>query len=233
MEGGAGASWRQQCVNGVGPNSHGWMEHLNARFLMPPQRPVILDAELCEHARGKPVRVPLAGHGKLNDLFPHKLGHLIVRGHGELERDAHSLKGPVHGLDVLGLESESTGSRPYHYHGAADGLERALSRPFRRLQLAADQSVTGPGRSRGGRGGDKMVDAPAGPGTATIDRESWPRSAVGGGGYIGPGPCSLGEQAQPISICACKDRERPPARGLFLLLGLTPTPPGPKAPRSA
>jgi hypothetical protein len=24
MEGGAGASWRQQCVNGAGPNSHGW-----------------------------------------------------------------------------------------------------------------------------------------------------------------------------------------------------------------
>jgi hypothetical protein len=29
-------------------------------------------------------------------------------------------------------------------------------------------------------------------GTATIDRESRPRSAVGGWGYIGPGPCSLG-----------------------------------------
>jgi hypothetical protein len=53
---------------------------------------------------------------------------------------------------------------------------------------------TNPWLARGGhaagRGGDKMVDAPAGPGTATIDRESWPRSAVGG--YIGPGPCSLG-----------------------------------------
>jgi hypothetical protein len=29
-------------------------------------------------------------------------------------------------------------------------------------------------------------------GTATISRENWPRSAVGGGGYIGSGPCSLG-----------------------------------------
>jgi hypothetical protein len=44
-----------------------------------------------------------------------------------LERDAHSLKGPVHGLNVLGLESESTGSGPYH-HGAADGLELAPPR---------------------------------------------------------------------------------------------------------
>jgi hypothetical protein len=98
----------------------------------------------------------------------------------------------VHGLDVLGLESESTGSRPYHYHGAADGLERDLSRPFRRLQLAADPIRDWPGAVTRRRGGDKMVDAPAGPGTATLDRESWPRSAVGGGGYIGPGPCSLG-----------------------------------------
>ena len=112
----------------LAPTLTGGIEPLNARFLMPPQRPVILDAELCEHARGKPVRVPLAGHGKLNDLLPDQLGHLIVRAHGELERDAHSLEGPVHGLDVLGLESESTGSGPYH-HGAADGLE--LGRPHR------------------------------------------------------------------------------------------------------
>jgi hypothetical protein len=33
---------------------------------------------------------------------------------------------------------------------------------------------------------------------ADIDRKNWPRSAVGGGGYIGSGPCLLGEQAQPM-----------------------------------
>lgn len=215
MEGGAGASWRQQCVNGVGPNSHGWIEPLNARFLMPPQRPVILDAELCEHARGKPVRVPLAGHGKLNDLFPHKLGHLNVRGHGELERDAHSLKGPVHGLDVLGLESESTGSRPYHYHGAADGLERDLSRPFRRLQRAADQSVTGPGRSRGGGAGTRWWTPRRAQEQPQSTVKVGPDPPWGVGGTLDRRRAPWGEQAQPISICACKDRERPPARGLF------------------
>jgi hypothetical protein len=96
--------------------------------LVPPQRSVIRDAEFCEHARGKPVRVSLASPGKLNDLLPDKLGDLIVRRHGELERDAHSLEGSVHGLNVLGLESESTGSWPNH-RGAANGLE--LGRPHR------------------------------------------------------------------------------------------------------
>src|SRR5580704_6629192 len=55
MEDGAGASWRQQCGNMVGP-----------RDLMAPQRSVILDTELREHARGEPVRIPLTGQGKLN-----------------------------------------------------------------------------------------------------------------------------------------------------------------------
>ena len=44
-------------------------------------------------------------------------------------------------------------------------------------------------------------------GTAAIDRESWPRSAVGGGGYIGPGPCSFGEQAQPMIYLRVKIEE--------------------------
>ena len=37
---------------------------------VPPQRSVILDAELCEHADGEPAGVPLASHGKLDDLHP-------------------------------------------------------------------------------------------------------------------------------------------------------------------
>jgi hypothetical protein len=52
-------------------------------------------------------------------------------------------------------------------------------------------------------------------------RESWPRSAVGGGGYVGPGPCSLGEQAQPMVICALKDRRGRQVGGVFPLLGST------------
>jgi hypothetical protein len=35
---------------------------------MPPQRSVVLDAELCEHARAEPIRVMLASPGKLDDL---------------------------------------------------------------------------------------------------------------------------------------------------------------------
>jgi hypothetical protein len=41
--------------------------------LMPPQRSVILDAELCEHTCGEPIRVLLPGIGKLNDLQRDKL----------------------------------------------------------------------------------------------------------------------------------------------------------------
>jgi hypothetical protein len=48
----------------------GGIEPRNARSLMPPQRSVILDAELCEHTRCEPIGVPLAGHGKFNDLLP-------------------------------------------------------------------------------------------------------------------------------------------------------------------
>jgi hypothetical protein len=86
---------------------------------MPPQRSVVLDAERGEHASGEPVGVMLAGHGKLNDLLPDQLGHLVSRGRGELELGAHSLEGPVHGLNVVWLERESTGRGPYH-QGAAD-----------------------------------------------------------------------------------------------------------------
>jgi hypothetical protein len=83
-------------------------------ILMPPQRPVILEAELCEDARGEPVRVMLAGPGKLDDLPCDQLGHAIARADGELKPGAHGSKRPVHGLNVLGLENESTGSGSWH-----------------------------------------------------------------------------------------------------------------------
>jgi hypothetical protein len=121
----------------------------------------------------------------------------------------------VHGLDVLGLESESTGSRPYHYHGAADGLERDLSRPFRRLQLAADPIRDWPGAVTRRRGGDKMVDARRAQEQPQSTVKVGPDPPWGVGGTLDRGRAPWGEQAQPISICACKDRERPPARGLF------------------
>jgi hypothetical protein len=60
------------------------------------------------------------------------------------------------------------------------------------------------------------VKPPAGPGTATIDREGWPRSAVGGGGYIGPGPCSLGGASTAYGLFARLKIEKDRARGLFL-----------------
>jgi hypothetical protein len=86
---------------------------------MSPQRPVILEAELCEHARGEPVRVILAGPGELDDLPCDQLGRAITRADGELEPGAHRFKRPLHGFNVLGLESESTGSGSWHL-GVAD-----------------------------------------------------------------------------------------------------------------
>jgi hypothetical protein len=79
-----------------------------------PQRSVVSYPELGQRARGEPVRVSLAGPGKLNDFLADKLGHLIVRSHGEVERTAHSLKGPVHDLNVLGLESEVVRRGSWH-----------------------------------------------------------------------------------------------------------------------
>jgi hypothetical protein len=81
---------------------------------MPPQRPVILEAELCEYARGEPIRVTLAGPGKLDDLPCDQLGHAIAQADGELEPGAHGSKRPLHGFNVLGLESESSGSGSWH-----------------------------------------------------------------------------------------------------------------------
>jgi hypothetical protein len=56
------------------------------------------------------------------------------------------------------------------------------------------------GRATARRGpGRRSCDARGGAhGTATIDRESWPRSAVGVGGTLDRGHAPWGEQAQPM-----------------------------------
>jgi hypothetical protein len=148
--------------------------------LVPPRRSVILDTELREHARGEPFRVMLAGPGKLDDPERGKFSHAITRADGELEPGAHGFKRLVHGLNVLGLESESTGSGSWH-HGAGD-LGWGRTRPFRTLQLAADKSVTeAPRRPRGGPAGARLavaVEARA----ANLRPTAEQRTGVGHGG---------------------------------------------------
>jgi hypothetical protein len=85
---------------------------------VPPQRSVILDAELCEHAGRQPAGIPFASHGKLNDPLPDQLCHAISQVDGALKLGAHRFKRLVHDADLLGLESESTGSGSFH-RGAA------------------------------------------------------------------------------------------------------------------
>jgi hypothetical protein len=77
---------------------------------MSPQRSVILDAELCEYAGGEPAGVSLASHGKLNDPLPDQLCHAICQADGALKLGAHGSKRLVHDADLLGLESDSSGS---------------------------------------------------------------------------------------------------------------------------
>jgi hypothetical protein len=81
---------------------------------MSPQRSVIIEAELREHARGKSVRVMLAGPGELDDLPRNQLGHLNSRARGKLKLGAHGSKRPLHGFNVLGLEIENSGSGSWH-----------------------------------------------------------------------------------------------------------------------
>src|SRR5580700_211694 len=76
-------------VRGV-PEGHGPARLPTANApLMRPQRSVVLNAKLCEHASSEPVRIPLAGHGKLYDLLSDELGQLVLRGRGEPELDAN------------------------------------------------------------------------------------------------------------------------------------------------
>jgi hypothetical protein len=86
---------------------------------VPPQRSVVLDAELCEHAGRQPAGVPFASHGKLNDPLPNQLGHAISQADGELKLGAHGFKRPMHGADLLDLECEIAGRGSWHA-GAAD-----------------------------------------------------------------------------------------------------------------
>ena len=85
---------------------------------MPPQRSVIPDPELCEHARGKPFRVPLAAPGDLNDPARDKFGFVISGTDGKHEPRARSVERLAHGFNVLRLEGESMRSKSWH-RGAA------------------------------------------------------------------------------------------------------------------
>ena len=73
----------------------GGIEPWNARSLMPPQRSVILDAELCEHTRCEPIGVPLAGHGKLNNPLPDQHCRAISQADRELKLGAHETRSGV------------------------------------------------------------------------------------------------------------------------------------------
>ena len=78
---------------------------------MSPQQSVVPDPELSQGARSEPVRVPLSGSSKLNDPQRDKFSYLVSRAGGKLKLGAHSVKCLAHGFNVLGLESETTGSR--------------------------------------------------------------------------------------------------------------------------
>jgi hypothetical protein len=88
------------------------------KALVSPPRSVIFDAELCEHAGRQPGSFTLASHSKLNDLLPDQLCHAISQADGELKFGAHGFKRLVHDTDLLGLESDSSGSESLH-RGAA------------------------------------------------------------------------------------------------------------------
>jgi hypothetical protein len=74
-----------------------------SRVSYPCRTPVILDTELREHARGEPVRIPLAGPGKLDDLPSGRLGQMIAL--TERPRAAPSGDDPGDGAVVLGLRT--------------------------------------------------------------------------------------------------------------------------------
>jgi hypothetical protein len=86
---------------------------------MPPQPSIVPDPELSQGARGEPVRVPLSGSSKLNDPQRDKFSYLVSRAGRKLKLGAHRAKCLAHGVNVLGLESESTGSWSWH-RGATD-----------------------------------------------------------------------------------------------------------------
>ena len=92
---------------------------------MSPQRSVVPDPELSQRARGEPVCVALTGSSKLDDPQRDKFGYVISRTDGKLKLGAHSVKRVAHGFNVLGLESETTGSRSWHRE-ATDVLSGAV-----------------------------------------------------------------------------------------------------------
>ena len=81
---------------------------------MPPQQSIIPDPELSQDARREPVRVPLAGPGKLDDPARDKFGFVISRTDGKLKPRTRGLERLAHGFNVLKVERESMGSGSWH-----------------------------------------------------------------------------------------------------------------------
>jgi hypothetical protein len=77
---------------------------------MLPQRSIIPDPELSQDARRQPVRVPLAGPGKLDNPAGDKFGFVISRTDGKLKPRTRNVERLAHGLNVLRVERESMGS---------------------------------------------------------------------------------------------------------------------------
>jgi hypothetical protein len=94
---------------------------------MLPQRSIIPDPKLSQDARHEPVRVPLAGPGKLDDFSRDKFGFVISRADGKLKPRTRSVERLAHGFNVLGVKSESMGSRFWH-RGAYPVWSDAVSR---------------------------------------------------------------------------------------------------------
>ena len=120
---------------------------------MPPQGSIVPDPKLSQGARDEPVRVALTGSGKLDDPQRDKFGYLISRTDGKLKLGAHSVKRVAHGLNVLGLESESTGSRSWH-RGATDVRSGAV--PGQRMCDYLNREGPDPKGSVWGRGQHKV-----------------------------------------------------------------------------
>jgi hypothetical protein len=81
---------------------------------MLPQRSIIPDPELNQDARREPVRVPLAGPGKLDDPARDKFGFVISRTDGKLKPRTRNVECLAHGFNVLGVERESMGRGSWH-----------------------------------------------------------------------------------------------------------------------
>jgi hypothetical protein len=113
--------------------------------LMSPRRSVIPYPELGQRARGEPVRIPLTGASQLDNPARDKFCLLIAGTGGKLKPRAGSIECLAHGFNMLGLESESTGSRFWHrgvtdvWSGAADVRLSELRRPALGRSIRGDK----------------------------------------------------------------------------------------------